>query len=1204
MASAQKNGVARLKFLELQGYKTFASKNVFEFAPTITAIVGPNGSGKSNIADAIRWVLGEQSYSLLRGKKTEDMIFSGSDSRSRAGMASATIVFDNEEGWLPIDFTEVTVGRRAYRDSVNEYYLNNQKVRLRDVSELLAECGLAQRTYTIIGQGLVDAALSLNPEERRRLFEEAAGISLYRNRKEEALRRLDSTRRNLERVQDILAELRPRLRSLERQAKRAIDYEQVKEDLNSVLRIWYGYHWYHLQDHVTETLTSADERRNERDKMREQQQNAEKELLEVRSRITTLRGQVQSWTQDISDLHRQRETVERSLAVAAERTRWLTDQQSLLETEIGSGEKRRASLSQRLASEKTEAEDRKKELEEAESSIRFFRSDDIKQASTSSEDIPTDTEGIRKDLARVIAEEARGIAQKEQLDNRLQIVNETLHEQETKFEVIQDDLNQLIAGESRIKSLLERAKIEHKDLEKQTAKAEGLLKDAGQKRERLSSELVQLKMRRAAIDARLELTRAAQKGLNETVDIILKESNAGAIDGFIGVVDDRIRVRSMYQPAIYAALGEHRTALAFKSIAAIDQAIGKIRELPHHRRLTLLPLSGGRVPEDLDPKIFPGSLGRALEFVEAEQDLLPILRLILGRTLVVRNLEEARTLAAHLPLDARLVTLDGTVVYPTGMVILGSGEEGLVEAGTIDQMEQNLTETVAKIQDLESKTQRLAEVEVEGESRLNTLQRTIEELKQKIQEAKAKREQYRLELNVKQSEHGVVEEDLEDLGLEQTGIHDQMTIIKNQIEQLISRKSELDKALQAALLLGEGEQSELIIAQAQTRFEVSQRVYEGVEGRLRDLSDQLGEVEADLDFKNNRLNSIRAELAETTEETAQGQQSLSTLEKQIAEAQEKIEPEERALGESEEIRTELVTEEMNSRSELQRTEREHSRAQISLARRQEELVSLQRRIEDDFGLVTFDFENGVMGQDPLPFEGLVEHLPRAEEVPEDMEKQVILLRNQLRRLGSVSPSAKIEYDEVRNRVDFLTSQLEDSRNAEGQIRNVIAELDLLMEREFRKTFDAVAIEFQQAFTHLFGGGSGRLNLTNSDDLTQTGIDIEARLPGRREAGLAMLSGGERSLTACALIFALMKVSPTPFCVLDEVDAMLDDVNVIRFREMLQDLSKNTQFVVITHNRMTVQVAEVVYGVTMGSDSASQIISLRLEDAEKVLAGKG
>jgi chromosome segregation protein len=1204
MASSENHGVSRLKSLELQGYKTFASKNVFEFAPTITAIVGPNGSGKSNIADAIRWALGEQSYSLLRGKKTEDMIFSGSETRSRAGMASATIVFDNEEGWLPIEFSEVTVGRRAYRDSVNEYYLNNQKVRLRDVSELLAECGLSQRTYTIIGQGLVDAALSLNPEERRRLFEEAAGISLYRSRKEEALRRLVSTRRNLERVQDILAELRPRLRSLERQAKRAVDFEQVKDDLNSVLRTWYGYHWYHLQDQVTEALTSADDFRTTRDKLRDQQQKAESELLEIRSRITSLRDHVQTWTQEVSDLHRQRESVDRSLAVAAERTRWLNDQASVLEAEIASTDKRRESLRQRLDDERSDAEDRHKELEEAQSSIRLLRSDESEEESSVTKDIPQDLEGLRKDLAHMIAEEARCVTQAEQLNNRHEALNEMHEEQSAREDSLQVTLEQIKENESRITGLLDRAKKEREDLGNQKAENEQLLKDSRQQREDLSSELLQLKMRRAAFEARLELARAAQKGLDETVEIIQRGSKAGNVDGFIGVLDERIRVRSMYQPAIYAALGEHRTALAFQSIEAIDNAIESVRDSHRQNRVAFLPLSGGRAPSDLDPATFPGSLGIAVEFVEAEEEFQQLLHLILGRTLVVRNVEEARKQSDRLPFDARIVTLDGTVVLPTGLVILGSDAEDLLETGSIDQLEANLTETDSKIQTLDTQRGDLDQKLIDSESHLNSLLIMVDELGKRTHEAQAKRDQYLLEMNMKQSEREALVNELENIRQEQAEIQNQLTSLQEESGNYRTRKIELENALQAAILLGEGDQSAFVIAQAQTRFEVSQRVYEGVENRLTDLSEQLQEVEADHEFKASRLDSIQRELSETSEEIAQGEESRSALENQITEAREKIEPEEKALRESEEIRTSLETEEMQNRAGLQNAEREHSRAQIHLARRQEELVSLQRRIEDDFGLVTFDFENGVMGQDPLPFEGLVEHLPRVEEVAEETESQVNRLRNQLRRLGAVNPSAKIEYDEVRNRVDFLTTQTEDSHKAEEQIQNVIAELDLLMEREFRKTFDAVAIEFQHAFTHLFGGGSARLGLTNSEDLTQTGIDIEARLPGRREQGLAMLSGGERSLTASALIFALMKVSPTPFCVLDEVDAMLDDVNVVRFREMLQDLSKNTQFVVITHNRMTVQVAEVVYGVTMGSDSASQIISLRLEDAEKVLAGKG
>ena len=268
---------SRLKSLELQGYKTFASKNDFVFAPTVTAVVGPNGSGKSNIADALRWVLGEQSFSLLRGKRTEDMIFSGSETRPRASMATATVTFDNSDGWLPIDFSEVTISRRAYRDGQNEYLLNGQKVRLRDVNELLSKCGLSQRTYTIIGQGLVDAALSLRADERRRLFEEAAGIGLYRSRREESLRRLDTTRRNIERVTDILTELRPRLRSLDRQMKRSKDYEQVKTDLQETLRIWYGFHWYQLLDEVSAVALTASDETQLREALQQKQLDAERD---------------------------------------------------------------------------------------------------------------------------------------------------------------------------------------------------------------------------------------------------------------------------------------------------------------------------------------------------------------------------------------------------------------------------------------------------------------------------------------------------------------------------------------------------------------------------------------------------------------------------------------------------------------------------------------------------------------------------------------------------------------------------------------------------------------------------------------------------------------------------------------------------------------------------------------------------------------
>ncbi|MDD2694663.1 MAG: AAA family ATPase, partial [Anaerolineales bacterium] len=325
---------SRLKSLELQGYKTFANRTVFEYAGTITAIVGPNGSGKSNIADSIRWVLGEQSYSILRGKKTEDMIFSGSEQRPRAGMASATMVFDNSDGWLPIDFSEVAVTRRAYRDGQNEYLINGSRVRLKDVSELLAQSGLAERTYTVIGQGLVDAALALKAEERRRLFEEAAGIGLYRSRREEALRRLDSTRRNLERAQDILAELTPRLKSLERQARRAEEYEQMRSDLRVLMREWYGFHWHRAQVELAESRKLTQARLEVLDREREAQARIDEQLSSLRARIQTLRSELNSRHHQLAQLHARREEVSRERAAVDERARWQKQQEQSSREEI------------------------------------------------------------------------------------------------------------------------------------------------------------------------------------------------------------------------------------------------------------------------------------------------------------------------------------------------------------------------------------------------------------------------------------------------------------------------------------------------------------------------------------------------------------------------------------------------------------------------------------------------------------------------------------------------------------------------------------------------------------------------------------------------------------------------------------------------------------------------------------------------------
>jgi chromosome segregation protein len=1192
----------RLKALELQGFKTFVNKNTFEFAPTITSFVGPNGSGKSNIADSIRWVLGEQSYALLRAKKTEDMIFSGSDTRSRSSMASASIVFDNEDGWLPIDFTEVTIARRAYRDGINEYLINGQKVRLRDVTELLAQCGLSQRTYTIIGQGLVDAALSLNPEERRRLFEEAAGIGLYRNRKREALRRLDTTRRNLERVQDIITELRPRLRSLERQAKRAKDHNQVKEDLKSVMRIWYGYHWYQLQDQVTNARNHAEARESDRNNLRQEQIEAEQELIETRSRINSLRTKLHQWSQDLSELYRTREEVGKSLAVSSERHRWLADQERSLHNEIGALEEAQVTLSNRIQVVRQEKEQRQAEIEEIQKSLQAMA-----EAETGEETERTtywsSVEKLREEVEGTAAQHASKSIQLEQLQE--QILKITAAFDTASLNVRSTEGDKVVVEEELREAISKRDRIQQgrHGIESELRGVKDHLERLRENKTALVSQRSQVIAKESAARAQLELIKQLGEAPTDVVEVILDGLRQGRLKGLAGRFWDKLTIESGYESAISAALGDFKGALTFHSSEDVNRAVKELLEKEVQNRTSLLPLTVDQSSSPLEPLSSENVLGNALNFIQAPEGYQPILNLLLGRTLVVKDRETALSLLPDLDGDARLVTLGGDLFYPSSLTVLGAHSESRFQLPPLRKVQEDLNKVKAALDNIAEAIRKLEADEKEKRDRQAWLEDNLVRIREELNGAQLLVEKKQFEKTLNEQNLKRLQDEILELEGEKKELEAKLASLRDETEDMDRMRLDLEQVLQKAI--GEAQMSQPGMAeiQARTRLEVANQGLMDLEDRLQELTGQLNAFVGDIEQRQLRLSSTNADISSTGEDETQAEGTLSNLEGQIHDLEAQIQPEEEALGEAEKARLDLESNETRIRSELRIAERSHSQAQIDLARLDEELVSLKRRIEDDFGLVTYDYyETDLPEQEPLPLEGYVEHLPRVEVLPEDSERQVNRLRSQLRRLGVVNPEATSEYETVRSRVEFLTSQMEDTKQAEEQIQDVIAELDLLMEREFRKTFDAVALEFREAFTRLFGGGSARLTLTDPSDLTGTGIDIEARLPGRREQGLAVLSGGERSLTAAALIFALMKVSPTPFCVLDEVDAMLDDANVIRFREMLVELSGKTQFVVITHNRQTVQASEVIFGVTMGSDSASQVISLRLDEAEKAIVG--
>jgi chromosome segregation protein len=1204
---------SRLKYLELQGYKTFASRTVFEFADTITAIVGPNGSGKSNITDSLRWVLGEQSYSLLRGKKTEDMIFSGSQQRSRAGMASATVVFDNSDGWLPIDFSEVAVSRRAYRDGQNEYLINKQRVRLKDVSELLAQSGLAERTYTVIGQGLVDAALALKADERRRLFEEAAGTGLHRSRREEAIRRLETTQRNLERVQDILAELRPRLRSLERQARRAREYEQVKADLRVLLIEWYGYHWHHAQRVLSEARVHVRERERILKKAHREQETLDEKLSALRDRIQSLRASLNSWHRQIAQLHTHRESLSRELAVADERMHSLQVQKQNATDELLRLEEELTLLQEQLDQAHTNVQRRQAELEQASSQAEDAQKS-LQEHKEQRSRLEGELNAVRQELTALNSRQGKlqarwneRLAQTERSQKEYQDAEQGLAQIQGQLKESRANLQRLEAKLEQTRKARDQAQADLQAHRQEAERAELALKDAREAHAALATGLARQK---AQLDV-LEQAEQALSGYAGGTQTLIDAARKSRLSGTRGAFNNHLQVPAELETAIAAALGEF-----LDSVIIEDQPWQALDMLNQQaQRGVLLPLKSLKPGDPVQgtpsqPVEQDGILGVASQLVKSPPEFQPAVDLLLGQVLVVRDRSSARRVLSKLPPHGRAVTLAGEVFLASGPVLAGGvGREG--EGGqTIlsrQRQQREAKQAVAEIEKrLAGQDERLKALEKEllvlraREQELGQIYADLSEA-----ERKAAVEFNQAQISLERSEHQVewqeqqrqrLSEEVQRGEAEAAQIKQELADLEEKIN--LSREQVRERAAAVnGLTLTEFQAqvghwntqaavAERALADGKARLHERKAALERAQGNRSSLQQRLAEIEESIGALEVKKQSRRKEEIEVAAEI----EAVRAL----------IEPAEAELESAEEKQASQQKAETTARQAVSSAEHHHAQARINFARRQETLESLRQRIEDDFGLVAFEYAEDVSGPTPLPLGGMVQQLPRVDELSPDIGETIKRQRAQLRRMGAINPEAQTEYQEVKERFQFLTDQVADLEKAEVDVRKVIAELDAIMEREFKKTFDAVAEEFKEIFTRLFGGGSARLVLTDPDELTDTGIDIEAQLPGRRKQGLSLLSGGERSLTATALVFSLLKISPTPFCVLDEVDAMLDEANVGRFRELLRELSQNTQFVVVTHNRNTVQAADVIYGVTMSRDSASQVISLRLDEVSKVV----
>ncbi len=1193
----------KLKKLEVQGFKSFADTLVFEYPTGITAIVGPNGSGKSNIADAIRWVLGEQRMTTIRGQTGADMIFAGSRKRSRSGMARTSITFDNTDGWLPVDFAEVTIERRTYRDGKTEYRLNGSRLRLKDLRDILDQGGLGRDAYLIVGQGLVDHVLSLKPQDRLTLFEQAAGISPYRTRREDTVLRLTDTQRNLERVYDIIGEIEPNLRRLTRQKAKAEQHATLSLDLNETLKIWYGYRWGKALIQLEQARLKGAYREDRVLRFLGEADAAAQELLEQRKKVNDMRSQLAALHQDSSVWLSEASNRQRELAVARERQRQI--QERLLDTE--------ANLSPLLAAQEAETVD-VDDLVTALSTAEAHLAEAIKDYKEAEDR----QRSVEKKQHTALQEQAhlRSLA----LEYR-----HRLADRQSRIEQAESRRDQLDKQCTDLRSALkdageQRRKMQH-SIEESHRDSEAIAKNAaaitenihqltqnknnlGKDFEEISTNLRQQRSELTQYSTRLDaLNRLASEGtgLYAGVRAVLQATERATLTGLSGTVSSLIQVPPHLEIAIETALGSQSQNIVADGWSDAQKAIEWLKK-EHAGRATFLPLDTLRVPRPIDLPKMTGLIGTAADLITYPPRYRPAILLLLGRTAVAQSLDSARKLYNEMHGRFRIVTLEGEIIQSGGAVT--GGRQGQAQTSGLLARERERRElpdliasTEITLHDSEASLQALNDQITAMDGQISILHNKEQEINEKVRAAERQIERQIGDLETLLRETTWQQNHLIELQQEQAQITERLGRFNSEREEAVLSIAKVDKEL-----LQLDQTMDTLTDDSSIRTVAEKRTaYVLIEQEVENYRILIKSRKREADRLRNQINSYQLRIENFRNERETLSEMLDTLQKTYDEARTRtdnivaqVKPIELELHSAEISLDKKEKQENEARRILREAEQILNQVEMESSRCEDRVQNLRHEIEESLGIVIGNLPDIVSVQQPLPLEAFSTPLPSILELPEGLEEEMRDLRIQIRRLEPVNLAAKQEYDELYERHSFLREQMLDLEKASGHLREVITELDALMEVLFSTTFKRIAEEFSKIFQILFDGGSAALKLMEGDG-TPDGVEITARPPGKRTAGLGMLSGGERTLTAVALLFSVMQVSPAPFCVLDEVDAMLDEANVSRFRRMLGELANQTQFIIITHNRGTVEVADTIYGVSMQDDGVSQVLSLSIAE---------
>ncbi len=1184
-----------LKTIEIQGFKSFADKTVIQFGKGVTAVVGPNGSGKSNISDAVRWVLGEQSTKNLRGQSMEDVIFNGTGARRAQGFAEVTLTIDNTDRSLNFDSDTVAITRRYYRSHESEYLINKASVRLRDVNELFMDTGVGRDGYSMIGQGKIDSIVSSRSDERREIFEEASGISKYRYRKTDAERKLSQADDNLVRLNDIMAELESRVGPLKTQSEKAERFLKLADEKKTLdIGIWL----YNLDRH--NELMREQERKIILAK--KQYDDCESEISSIASSIENNSSCTLRSTEEIEAMRSKQASYEEDntrikgeIALLENTAKFNNESAERMADEIDNIKNSDINVKEEIERHNALIEEKRVTEEELKLKISQYE-EDFKELLINSENISSEIEnemnrlsGITAKISDTQVELVTSRSSVNEINERRVSVNESLLARRKESERLAEEMALLEDALKKAEEIIEECRNSLAGLQKLHGIKNDKQAELSKKAEELGLD-IEAKRRRVAILQDLERN---MEGFSHSVKAVIKDAGRGIIRGVIGTVNSVINVKPEYANAIEVALGNALQDIVVETEADAKRAINYLKK-ENKGRATFLPVSSivGRTLEGKNIEESAGYLGLACDLVEADGKYREIIKSLLGRIAVCEDLDDAVSMAKKNNYKFKIVTLDGQIVHSGGSLTGGSMIKNggiLSRSGDIEKLSKEISADTARYDEL-CKNRDAVKAEVQK------LDADITAANAEIINSQEDKIRVLGEIKRVGEQQQFAEKDFEALNRELLGFDSRLGELTSSIERCeeeLSKLADNESAVRAELDKMSAGRNDVLAKR------------EAIQNDSTAIKLQLIEVQKDIEAHISLAENLEKSTADRNEKIAELENSIEELKVKNTELAEQISAKEAEIENNSNLIAgvasgieELIKSRENSEHELQKlrnderektAERERLNGEvIRLEERKESMLrdfdEIIRRLFDEYELTRAEAENIAV---------------RVENITE-AKRNLAEVKGKIKALGNVSVSAIEEYKEVNERYLFMKEQISDVERSRAQLTKLINELTEQMKEKFISGFDKINSNFSKTFSELFGGGKAELTLTDPENILESGIDINVKLPGKNVPSIDALSGGEKALIAISIYFAIMRVSPPPFCFLDEVDTALDDINVDRFADYMHQSEFGTQFICVTHRRGTMEAADMLYGVTMQEKGVTKLLQLNVDELVKTL----